>query len=108
MDVETQLALGNAMQAESLDALLAQADVVTLHVPETPLTHNMMGAAEIARMKPGAKLINAARGTVVDIDALAEALKAEHVGAAALDVFLRWGPQDRRRIFCRRCAAWKM
>jgi D-3-phosphoglycerate dehydrogenase / 2-oxoglutarate reductase len=86
-DVETQLALGNATQAESLDALLAEADVVTLHVPETPLTHYMMGAAQMALMKPGAKLINAARGTVVDIDALAEALKAGHVGAAALDVF---------------------
>jgi D-3-phosphoglycerate dehydrogenase / 2-oxoglutarate reductase len=86
-DVETQLALGNATRAASLDALLAEADVVTLHVPETPLTHNMMSAAEMARMKPGAKLINASRGTVVDIDALAAALKTGHVGAAAVDVF---------------------
>jgi D-3-phosphoglycerate dehydrogenase / 2-oxoglutarate reductase len=86
-DVETQLALGNAARAASLDALLAEADVVTLHVPETPLTHNMISAAEIARMKPGARLINASRGTVVDIDALAAALKTGHVGAAALDVF---------------------
>lgn len=91
-DVETQLALGNATRAESLDALLAEADVVTFHVPETPLTQNMMGAAEIARMKPGAKLINASRGTVVDIDALAAALKTGHVGAAAVDVF-PWEPK---------------
>ena len=86
-DVETQLALGNATQAASLEALLEQADVVTLHVPETALTHNMMGAEQIARMKPGAKLINASRGTVVDIEALAAALKGGQVGAAALDVF---------------------
>src|SRR5579862_2162628 len=58
-DVETQLALGNATQAASLEALLGQADVVTLHVPETPVTHNMIGAPELALMKSGAKLINA-------------------------------------------------
>ncbi len=86
-DVETQLALGNATQAASLEELLGQADVVTLHVPETPMTHNMIGAPELALMKAGAKLINASRGTVVDIDALAEALKSEQVGSAALDVF---------------------
>ncbi len=86
-DVESQLALGNATQAVSLDALLGQADVVTLHVPETPLTHNMIGAEQLARMKAGAKLINASRGTVVEIEALAEALKSGQVGAAAMDVF---------------------
>ena len=66
----------------SLDALLEIADVVTLHVPETPQTAGMIGAARLARMKPGAKLINASRGTVVDIDALAEALRSEHISAA--------------------------
>ena len=86
-DIDKQLALGNAMQAESLEELLDQADVVTLHVPQTPATHNMIGAEQIGRMKPGAKLINASRGTVVRIDALAEALKSGHVGGAALDVF---------------------
>jgi len=60
---------------------------VTLHVPETPLTQNMIGANEIARMKSGAKLINASRGTVVEIGALAAALKDGRVGGAALDVF---------------------
>src|SRR5262249_56110044 len=71
----------------SLEALLETADVVTLHVPETPGTQGMMGAAQIARMKPGAKLINASRGTVVDIDALADTLKAGHLSCAAIDVF---------------------
>ncbi|HXE63363.1 MAG TPA: phosphoglycerate dehydrogenase [Bryobacteraceae bacterium] len=86
-DIDKQLALGNAVQAESLEELLDQADVVTLHVPQTPATHNMIGAEQLSRMKPGAKLINASRGTVVVIDALAEALKSGHVGAAAVDVF---------------------
>ncbi len=86
-DIETKLALGNARAAESLGDLLAAADVVTLHVPETPQTHRMIGAAELARMKRGAKLINAARGTVVDIDALVAALDSGHIAGAALDVF---------------------
>jgi D-3-phosphoglycerate dehydrogenase / 2-oxoglutarate reductase len=86
-DIETKLSLGNAMPALSLEDLLAQSDVITLHVPETPATKDMFGAAQIAGMKHGAHLINASRGTVVDIDALAEALKSGQVGGAALDVF---------------------
>jgi len=86
-DIDAKLALGNARQSETLDDLLAEADVVTLHVPETPQTRYMMGPAELARMKPGAKLINAARGSVVDIEALAAALDSGHIAAAALDVF---------------------
>jgi D-3-phosphoglycerate dehydrogenase len=86
-DIETRLALGNARPMTSLDALLEIADVVTLHVPETPQTRCMIGAAQLARMQPGARLINAARGTVVDIDALAQALKSNHLSGAALDVF---------------------
>jgi D-3-phosphoglycerate dehydrogenase len=86
-DIQAKLALGNARPAASLDALLETADVVTLHVPETPETRLMMGAAQIAKMKRGAKLINASRGTVVDIPSLAEALKAGHIGGAAIDVF---------------------
>ena len=86
-DVENKLALGNAHPAASLGALLESADVVTLHVPETPATRYMIGAAEIARMKPGTRLINASRGTVVDLQALAEALKSGHLSGAALDVF---------------------
>ncbi|WP_028500551.1 phosphoglycerate dehydrogenase [Microvirgula aerodenitrificans] len=86
-DVETKLPLGNAQPAASLAALLAAADVVTLHVPETRETQNMIGAPELAAMKAGAKLINASRGTVVDIDALAAALNAGHLSGAAIDVF---------------------
>jgi D-3-phosphoglycerate dehydrogenase / 2-oxoglutarate reductase len=86
-DIETKLALGNARPLPSLAALLQHADVVTLHVPETPQTHGMMGPEQLARMKPGARLINASRGTVVDIEALMEALKSERLAGAALDVF---------------------
>ena len=86
-DIETKLSLGNARAAASLDDLLERSDVVTLHVPETPATQNMIGAAQIARMRSGALLINASRGTVVDIDALASALQHEHLAGAAIDVF---------------------
>jgi len=86
-DVETRLALGNARPTMSLEALLETADVVTLHVPETPQTKGMIGARELAQMKPGARLINASRGTVVDIEALVEALKSNHLSGAAIDVF---------------------
>ena len=86
-DIETKLALGNAHPVSALDVLLEAADVVTLHVPETPQTQNMIGAAQLARMKKGSKLINAARGTVVDIDALAAALESKHLSGAAIDVF---------------------
>ncbi len=85
-DIETKLPLGNARQA-SLDEVLAESDVVTLHVPETPETQNMIAATELAKMKAGAHLINASRGTVVDIPALAEALQQGHLGGAAIDVF---------------------
>ena len=86
-DIETKLSLGNARSALSLDDLLERSDVVTLHVPETPATKDMFGAKQIAKMKRGAHLINASRGTVVDIDALAAALESGHVGGAAVDVF---------------------
>ncbi|HXE31038.1 MAG TPA: phosphoglycerate dehydrogenase [Terriglobales bacterium] len=86
-DVEAKLALGNAQAVASLDDLLKAADVVTLHVPETPQTFRMIGSEQLARMKPGAHLINASRGTVVDIDALAEALRTKRLGGAAIDVF---------------------
>jgi len=87
VDIETKLALGNARQLGSLDALLQAADVVTLHVPQTPETAGMIGAAQLAKMRRGAHLINASRGTVVDIDALAAALRSGHLGGAAIDVF---------------------
>ncbi len=86
-DIETKLSLGNARSATSLEDLLARSDVITLHVPETPATKLMFGAAEIAAMKPGAHLINAARGQVVDIGALDAALQSGQIGGAAIDVF---------------------
>ncbi|RYY74673.1 MAG: phosphoglycerate dehydrogenase, partial [Comamonadaceae bacterium] len=86
-DIDAKLPLGNARQLATLDALLAASDVVTLHVPETPQTQDMIGAAQLARMKPGSHLINASRGTVVDIDALAAALDSGQVAGAAIDVF---------------------
>ena len=86
-DIETKLPLGNASQADSLNALLGEADVVSLHVPETPQTQYMIGSAQFDAMKSGAIFINASRGTVVDIDALAEALSQKKVAGAAIDVF---------------------
>jgi D-3-phosphoglycerate dehydrogenase len=86
-DIMTKLPLGNARSASSLGELLAESDFVTLHVPATPSTNMMMGAAEMARMKKGACLINASRGTVVDIPALARALRSKHLGGAAVDVY---------------------
>jgi D-3-phosphoglycerate dehydrogenase len=86
-DIEAKLALGNARAVTSLDSLLETADVVTMHVPETPQTHQMIGRGQLARMKPGAHLINASRGTVVDIDALVAALQSKHLGGAGMDVF---------------------
>ena len=86
-DIETKLSLGNARATRDLDELLASSDVVTLHVPETAATRLMFGAPQMAKMKPGAHLINASRGTVVDIDALAAALHSGHIGGAAVDVF---------------------
>lgn len=86
-DIETKLPLGNASQSPSLEALLAESDVVSLHVPETPQTQNMIGAEQFSAMKTGAIFINASRGTVVDIDALAQALTDKKVAGAAIDVF---------------------
>ena len=86
-DVSTKLPMGNNRSLPKLEDVLGQADFVTLHVPETPQTKNMIGAAELAAMKPGACLLNASRGTVVDIDALAAAIKRGHIGGAAVDVY---------------------
>ncbi|MCC6426901.1 MAG: phosphoglycerate dehydrogenase [Phycisphaerales bacterium] len=82
-----RLALGNARPCRTLGEVLEQADVVTLHVPATGQTENMIGRAEIRKMKKGAFLINNARGSVVDIPALAAGIKSGQLGGAALDVF---------------------
>jgi D-3-phosphoglycerate dehydrogenase len=96
-DVIEKLALGNAVPCRSLDELLAVSDVVTLHVPETPETKNLINAAKLKKMKKGAFFINASRGTVVDIPALADCLKAGHVAGAAVDVFPKEpaGPEEK-------------
>jgi len=85
---ERVAALG-AEPAASLDELLAQADYVSLHVPLTPATRHLIGAAQLARMRPSAYLINAARGPVVDEAALVEALQSGAIAGAALDVYER-------------------
>ncbi len=87
VDPESKLPLGNAKPMPSLEALLEQADVVTLHVPGGRATQNLITRERIARMKPSAVLINASRGSVVDIDALNEAMREGKLGGAAIDVF---------------------
>lgn len=86
-DVTAKLPIGRAHAMASLDELLAAADVVSFHVPETPATRMLMTAERIAGMKPGSVLINASRGTVIDLDALAAALDSGHLLGAAVDVF---------------------
>ena len=86
-DVVTKLPLGNAAQVGTLDELLVQSDIVTLHVPETAATKYMFGKDQLAKMKPSSILINASRGTVVDIDALAQTLGEKKILGAAIDVF---------------------
>ncbi|GAB3312183.1 phosphoglycerate dehydrogenase [Haliea atlantica] len=86
-DVISKLPLGNARQMPDLESLLANSDVVSLHVPDHRSTRNMIGAAQLSQMPKGAILINASRGTVVDIDALAAALDSQHLAGAAIDVF---------------------
>ncbi len=86
-DTESKLPLGNARPLGSLDELLSIADVVTLHVPATPSTKNLIDRARLKLVKPGSYIINNARGSVVEIGALAEALRSGHLAGAALDVF---------------------
>lgn len=86
-DIEDKLPLGNCTQIQSLEELLGRADIVSLHVPETKETKNMFAANEIGQMKDGAILINASRGTVIDIDALTTAMRDKKLSGAAIDVF---------------------
>lgn len=97
-DVIKKLPLGNARAVESLDQLLQQSDFVTLHVPETPLTKGMVGKEELQLMKKGAYLLNASRGTVVQISELVEVLKSGHIGGAAIDVFPE-EPANNKELF---------
>ncbi|CAK0754697.1 phosphoglycerate dehydrogenase [uncultured Gammaproteobacteria bacterium] len=86
-DIIKKLALGNARSCSSLDDVLEKSDVVSLHVPDTPATRGMIGAAQIARMRKGSHLVNASRGKVVAIEPLAEALRSGRLDGAAIDVF---------------------
>ena len=86
-DIIPKLPIGNARPADGLDDLLQNADVVSLHVPATPATREMIGAQQIAQMRPGSFLINNARGDVVEINAVVEGLQSGHLAGAAIDVF---------------------
>jgi D-3-phosphoglycerate dehydrogenase len=87
-DVESKLPLGNAQPKATLSALLKEAHVVSLHVPQHASTELLIGRREIAAMRSGSILINASRGNVVDLDALAEALNGSHIGGAQSMYFL--------------------
>jgi D-3-phosphoglycerate dehydrogenase len=86
-DIAAKLPMGNNRPLPTLDALLAESDFVSLHVPATPETRDMIGAAQIARMRKGSYLLNASRGSVVVIPALVEALRSGHLAGAAIDVY---------------------
>ena len=86
-DIEKKLSLGNARPVSSLNELLRLSDTVTIHVPSTELTRNMISTAQVAAMKKGACLINASRGDVVDYKAVAEGLRSRHLAGVAADVF---------------------
>ncbi len=86
-DIVGKLPMGNNRATPTLGALLEEADFVSLHVPETADTKEMIGAPELERMRKGAYLLNASRGSVVVIPALVEALRSDHLGGAAIDVF---------------------
>jgi D-3-phosphoglycerate dehydrogenase len=97
-DPVKRLSLGNSRQVARLEELLATSDVVSLHVPDTAETRGMIGRAALAAMKPRGVLINASRGTVVDIAALADALASGHLLGAAVDVFPA-EPESNRETF---------
>jgi D-3-phosphoglycerate dehydrogenase len=86
-DIETKLPLGNAQAKKSIKEIVSSSDIISLHVPETNQTKNLINKAVLKQFKPGSILVNYARGEVVDLDALAEAIKDKHIAGAAIDVF---------------------
>jgi D-3-phosphoglycerate dehydrogenase len=86
-DIETKLPLGNAQAKKSIKEIVSTSDIISLHVPETNQTKNLINKALIKQFKSGSILVNYARGEVVDLDALAEAIKEKHIAGAAIDVF---------------------
>lgn len=97
-DVETKLPLGNAQAVKSIKELVSSADIVSLHVPETSATKNLINKDVLKQFKQGSILINYARGEVVDLDALAAALKSKHISGAAIDVY-PWEPEKNGDTF---------
>ncbi len=97
-DVIKKLPLGNANSISDLSQLLQTSDFVSLHVPETEQTKNMMGVKELSLMKKGSYLINASRGSVVDISALAQLIKSQHIAGAAVDVYPK-EPKNNKEAF---------
>ena len=97
-DIAPKLPIGMAQSRDSLKDVLKEADFITLHVPETAATKNMISAAEMKAMKKGSYLINASRGTVIVIEALVEALKSNHIAGAAIDVFPE-EPESNEQVF---------
>ncbi len=91
-DIETKLPLGNASSCKSMKDLLSQSDIISLHVPETPQTKNLINKTNLKYFKKGSILINYARGQVVDLDALAKALRDNDLSGAAIDVY-PWEPE---------------
>jgi D-3-phosphoglycerate dehydrogenase len=86
-DIETKLPLGNAQAKKSIKEIVTSSDIISLHVPETNQTKNLIDKAMLKQFKAGSILVNYARGEVVDLDALAEAIKEKHIAGAAIDVF---------------------
>jgi D-3-phosphoglycerate dehydrogenase len=86
-DIETKLPLGNAQARKSIKEIVSSSDIISLHVPETTQTKNLINKAVLKQFKSGSILVNYARGEVVDLDALAEAIKEKHIAGAAIDVF---------------------
>jgi len=99
-DTVAKLPLGNARACASLEDLLGKSDFVSLHVPDTEFTRGMIGAAQLAVMKPDGHLVNASRGRVVDLDALRDAISSGHVGGAALDVYPEEPASEKHAFVC--------
>ncbi|ODQ79718.1 hypothetical protein BABINDRAFT_166833 [Babjeviella inositovora NRRL Y-12698] len=105
-DVNMIMSLGTAKQVNTLDELLGKADFVTLHVPETPETANLLSTPQFAAMKDGSYVINASRGTVVDIQALVEAMKVGKIAGAALDVYPNEPAKNGAGLFSNELNPW--
>lgn len=97
-DVATKLPLGNAAPCKSLKELVSLSDIVTLHIPSNPATHNLINKSTLKHFRKGTILLNYARGEVVDIDAVAKALESGQLGGAGIDVF-PWEPEKNGDVF---------